>query len=1073
MNQQDYVSFGIINMNSSKILLEHPVLKKLSFSESKAELLSNLRAQELKMTLNEYLTYFKENSEESYEVYCLAKKEHDYLEHFLFSEESFLIGFSIDENLKITRANDIFFDNTNWNEKDVIGQPINRFFEEKEAQTYFHSFFEENEKRDPTKILKIKCNDEVINTSKLAVGYAFHLNGQAVFSAYYKGPGANLIENTLAENRSTFFINKLPILLWSAREDGRIDFVNDYGERTFGLKADSEGFYSFYNTVHPDDLKKIEDARDSSLERKNEYVFEQRMWVPSENEYRYYRVTSAPIYDQEQGITKWYGAAHSIDHLISIQKDLEISQNRNAILMDNLPGVVYQCKNENSWPILFISEGIERLLGIPAERFISGEINFNDLIHQDYQDAVWEEVQSKIYTGESFEITYPLNLPGQNKWIWEQGRAYPNKEGEYIIEGLILDISSRIHAEIQLKERNSYIQSITSAMPNMMFVINLESRKLEYTNPIFQEVTGYSKEDINAFQDGAFSIIETSDHAIIDTVEKKIISLREGEIIEFEFKAKTKNDGVRIMNSRARSFEYDNQSRVVKALVIAEDVTKKKETEEKLKISEANNAALLNGTLHAFYLFDKNFRVLSFNKVAKQEALKYLNITLEKGLYFPELLPKELADTFRASAKTALSGKIYDSVKKYNSGSIQGWYRVIFNPLKNSSGEISSFVFSSLELTQLLETQQKLKTQETLLNSINQNIQEGIYRREVEGGIIYVNDAFAQMFGFDDSQDFLNNGKEYNLYAEPEKRKELARKVEATHELKNVEIQFVKKNGEYFWGLLSSRYTQEESNKHYYDGSIRDITDLIAIQEELIEAKQNAEEMNKLKSSFLANMSHEIRTPINGILGLSQLMAEEEDLDAIKTQVELLKTSGDRLLKTITSILDLSRLESSKPDFALTSIEFNSLLAGTEGMFHILADKSNIKLVYDLIESPIYILAEENILYQILNNLIGNAIKFTKAGEVNVSTSVIYKAKQEFLELQIKDTGIGISKEFITKVFEPFQQESQGHSRAFEGSGLGLSIAKKYTNLLGGDLEVSSEVGKGSTFTLTLPVKHH
>ena len=1060
-------------MSSTKIFLEHPVLKRLGFSESEAERFANMRAVELEMSLSEYFTYFKETIEESYEIYFLAKREYSDLEHFLFNKDSFLIGFSIDENLKITRANNVFFENTLWTEEDVIGQPISRFFKEKEAQAYFQSFFEENEKRDPTKTLKIKCNDEIINTSKLAVSYGFHLNGQAVFSAYYKGPGANLIENTLKENRSTFFINKLPILLWSAREDGKIDFLNNYGAETFGLEPDSEGFYSFYDTIHPDDLKNIEAARDTALTSKDKYVYEQRLWVPSENEYKYYRVTSSPIYDEEQGITKWYGAAHSIDHLISIQKELEISQNRNSILMNNLPGVVYQCLNQDDWPMLFITEGIERLTGIPAHKFTNGDVNFNDLIHRDYQGEIWAEVQSKINSGKSFEITYPLTLTEQTIWIWEQGRAFINKKGQTIIEGLMLDISSRINAERQLKESNLYIQNITSAMPNILFVVDLKTRKLEFTNPRFEEVTGYSTDEVNAFEEGPFSIIETSDRSLVNKVEQQVTLLNEGEIVEFEFKAKTKNNGILIMNSRVRSFEYNKNKKVTKALVIAEDVTAKRETEDKLKESEANNDALLNGTLHAFYLFDKDFRILSFNKVAKQEALEYLNIRLEKGLNFPDFLPEELAYNFKESAKIALSGEIYDSVKQFDVGTIQGWYRVIFNPVKNAAGEISGFVYSSLELTKLFETELKLKEQETLLKSINQNIQDGIYRREVKGEIIYVNDAFARMFGFEDSSDFLLHGMGFNMYANPKDRVELAKRVKSTNELNNVEIQFIKRNGDTFWGLLSSRYTQEENNKHYYDGSIRDITDLKAIREELIEAKKNAEEMNKLKSSFLANMSHEIRTPINGILGLSQLMEQEDSIDSIKSHVELLKISGDRLLKTITSILDLSRLESSKPDFALIGIEFNSLLAGTKDMFKVLADKSNINLVYNLEQTPIYVLAEENILYQILNNLIGNAIKFTKAGEVYVSTSTIIKSKQEFLELQIKDTGIGISKEFITKVFEPFQQESQGHSRAFEGSGLGLSIAKKYTNLLGGDLEVSSELGKGSTFTLTLPVKHH
>ena len=190
----------------------------------------------------------------------------------------------------------------------------------------------------------------------------------------------------------------------------------------------------------------------------------------------------------------------------------------------------------------------------------------------------------------------------------------------------------------------------------------------------------------------------------------------------------------------------------------------------------------------------------------------------------------------------------------------------------------------------------------------------------------------------------------------------------------------------------------------------------------------------------------------------------------MKNYVQLLKISGERLLDTITSILDLSRLEANKPELALKGINLNELLLDTQRIFEILAHKKGITLEYHLNTTDIAILADENIFLQTMNNLLGNAIKFTKKGGVDVFTQTITIKKKKFVQIDVKDTGIGISEEFLPKVFLPFHQESTGQSRAFEGSGLGLSIAKKYVELLGGKLNVISKLHKGSTFTLMLPI---
>lgn len=235
--------------------------------------------------------------------------------------------------------------------------------------------------------------------------------------------------------------------------------------------------------------------------------------------------------------------------------------------------------------------------------------------------------------------------------------------------------------------------------------------------------------------------------------------------------------------------------------------------------------------------------------------------------------------------------------------------------------------------------------------------------------------------------------------------------------------------------------------------------------DELIKAKLLAEEMNRLKSNFLANMSHEIRTPINGILGISQVIELETESFEIKNYAQLQKESGKRLLNTITSILNLSRLEAEKSDLTLKVVEINHLVSDNLKPFEELARAKGLNLIKNLNPGELMCLADNTMLHQVFNNIIGNAIKFTEQGKVVIET-----LKQDNqVVFSVSDSGIGISNEFLPRLFNPFEQESSDPYKSHEGTGLGLSISKRYIELLGGEIRVESAKGVGSKFDVILP----
>jgi signal transduction histidine kinase len=238
--------------------------------------------------------------------------------------------------------------------------------------------------------------------------------------------------------------------------------------------------------------------------------------------------------------------------------------------------------------------------------------------------------------------------------------------------------------------------------------------------------------------------------------------------------------------------------------------------------------------------------------------------------------------------------------------------------------------------------------------------------------------------------------------------------------------------------------------------------------EEMRRAKELAEEMNQLKSNFLANMSHEIRTPVNGILGISQVIEMETDDPEIRRYVQLQQQSGKRLLDTITGILSLSHLEAQKKHLILRPVEVNQLLRECMRTLEEMAHAKRLAFELLLQGNKLFTLADDSMLYQVFTNIIGNAIKFTEKGGVRITGGYDPDNEDKLLVI-VQDTGIGIGDEFFPRLFTPFEQESSGRSRTYEGTGLGLSVSRRYLELFGGEIRVSSVKGQGSTFVIELP----
>lgn len=241
-----------------------------------------------------------------------------------------------------------------------------------------------------------------------------------------------------------------------------------------------------------------------------------------------------------------------------------------------------------------------------------------------------------------------------------------------------------------------------------------------------------------------------------------------------------------------------------------------------------------------------------------------------------------------------------------------------------------------------------------------------------------------------------------------------------------------------------------------------------ATEENIIKAKEKAEESDRLKSAFLANMSHEIRTPLNSIIGFSELMTDPDfDTDQQKEFAQMINDSGTNLLSIITDIMDFSKMEAGQVQINLSDFFVDELITDIQREFSYKAIAKGIELRLNTFNVPekIMLICDETKVRQILVNLVGNAMKFTSKGFIEIG----FKASDQFVEFRVKDTGIGVPKAFHHQIFERFSQVESFDTRKYGGSGLGLAISKSLVELLGGKIWMESEEGNGSTFYFTLP----
>ncbi len=503
--------------------------------------------------------------------------------------------------------------------------------------------------------------------------------------------------------------------------------------------------------------------------------------------------------------------------------------------------------------------------------------------------------------------------------------------------------------------------------------------------------------------------------------------------------------------------------------VLASDVTQAVLSQEALQRSESNFRGLFENNVAVMIIVDPtDGRIIEAN----QSAANFYGYSIDE---LKRLTVSDInrlgEDTLLLLSKAARSDKAYFEVshilKNGETREVEVYSSRVIIDGKNCLHSIIHDVTDKKQFQRMLY----------LLNQAVEQGPTGIIITDIAGTILYVNARYSKMSGYPRDEIIGKNPRMFKSGKVKRERYEKLWNTITDGKIWRGELMNKKKNGELYWEYAVIAPVKDDNGKiNYFIAVKEDVTKQKQLVAQLELAKDEAEEANRLKSSFLQNMSHELRTPLIAILGFAEILREDlEDIE-FQSMAERIENAAKSLLETIKSILALSHVESKLLPINTTVIDISEIAIEKFNSFFERATSKGLDFTISLPSEKVYALLDEEMYSRVIYNLLDNAIKFTPKGSINLKiekTQVTEEngERMQDIKISVSDTGVGIPEDKIPLIYGAFRQISEGYNRSFEGSGLGLTLAKMFVEKMGGRIEVRSRYGVGTTFEVIFRVE--
>jgi PAS domain S-box-containing protein len=701
-----------------------------------------------------------------------------------------------------------------------------------------------------------------------------------------------------------------------------------------------------------------------------------------------------------------------------------------------------------------------RLLGIDTPEDLIGT-PVTDRVHPDHHDIIYGHIRSLRDGSVSYVEPFDqriIRADGSEVWVETSGKsiAYDGKKGGLFF---MRDISSRKETEQTLRASEGKVQLALEANHIGIWELNASGESV-YRSLTHDKIFGYDSILPHWSYETFLSHVHPDDRDHVNSTFTE--ANRTGQDWSFECRI-FRSDGALRWIWAAGRFSDKNNVRGRSMSGVVQDITRIRLTEQEIKESEEKFRNVFHKHIAVKLIINPDTgKIIEANEAAARfYGWSVAELTSMNIAQINTLSPEEIREEMELARN--LVNTHFNFKHRVSDGSIKDVE--VYSSRITTRGK--DFLHSIIhDVTEKKSTEKQLKL---LSRSVEQS-PVSIVITDTNGKIEYVNPGFQRISGYSleevkgQTPRFLKSG-----YHPPEFYKYLWKTIlsgkDWTGELRNR-----KKNGELYWiNAVISPILNSRGEVTNFVSIREDITGRKKMVQDLVAAKEKAEESDRLKLAFLANMSHEIRTPMNGILGFAEIL-KEPGLTSQKQHkfLEIIERSGKRMLDTVNDLIDISKIETGQVKLDESEINLKERLENLYEFFSPQAEDKNLQ--FTLKDSvPLefaMVRTDRSKLDSILTNLIKNAIKFTEKGKIEVGC----RQKEKYLEFYVTDTGIGVPPGRQAAIFNRFEQADTLQAKSFQGAGLGLAIAKAYVEMLGGEIRLESEEGQGSAFYFTLPL---
>jgi len=866
------------------------------------------------------------------------------------------------------------------------------------------------------------------------------------------------LEKTVLNERLFYTLSEnSPVGIFRTGTEGNLIYANNRWLEMAGRPFKEVTDFGWLKTIHPDDRRKLFVKWISVKKNKSGTSAEIRI-IGKNGKTTWLYGEIVPEFNENKILSGYIGTATDITERKTYEKALFQSEQNFRRSLDESPlGVRVISAEEKT---LYANKTMLQISGSDDyEKFI--RFRFSDLYTKEslrlHNIRKQKRIQEK-YMPEKYEIEI-LNRKGKKKFL-QVFRKEILWNGTVNFQLLYNDITGRKKAEQALKMSEKSLNEAEQIARMGNWEYDIIADKIKWSENCYR-VYGFEPYSIEPSINFIISRLHPGNRDLFSKLNLNL--LKRNEAFELEMRILSTDGEYKWIHDRIIP-QFDND-RLISLHGVVMDIDDLKKAVTALQESELNYRKLFEDHSAAKIMVNpQNGNIIKANKAAAGfygwtvEQLEKMNIK-QLSLTDPEILDDRLKMWSKGK------GNHFEGVHRLASGDKRN-IEVFSSKIKFLGAECTHAIIH--DVTEKKKTEERLKL---LSRSVEQN-PVSIVITDSQGTIEYVNPKFSEITGY--SVDELI-GKNPRILKSGMHSKEFYTDMWNTILSGNAwtgEIKNRKKNGEILWESVNiSPIFNEKEQITNFIGIKEDITEHKKIIKELTEAKEKAEESERLKSAFLANMSHEIRTPLNAILGFTQMLTSEEGLSANekKEYTSIINKSAEGLLQIISDILDISQLETGMLKIIRKNFVIQNILSEIYAQSKLKMsgrEKESIELIPDMPDEEISIYSDPGRLVQIFMNLLNNSIKFTARGYIRFG---IDHYDEKRIDFYVSDTGIGIPKEMQTSIFDRFRQADESTTRVYGGTGLGLSIVKSLIELLGGEVYLESERGKGTTFRFHIP----